>query len=142
MPPRVTTTTRMTPTSGPGVSRADAMPTVMPVAPVVSAAEVPQVTFQEPLESKLSILPMIAYIIGASNPCEPFCVCRTAVVPNEEVYSRMRQQRVMREELREKKRALEQIMHKDRPRKQYSRNQDTHSDNVSNKSDTIGYVVL
>ena len=61
-----------------------------------------------------------------------------AVVPNEEVYSRMRQQRVMREELREKKKALEQIMHKDKPRKQYSRNQDTHSDNVSNKSDTIG----
>lgn len=63
-----------------------------------------------------------------------------AVVSNEELYGRMRQQRILREELREKKRELEQMMRKDRPKKQYSRNQDNQSDNVSysNKSDTYG----
>ena len=52
----------------------------------------------------------------------------------------MRQQRILREELREKKKELEMMMSKDSPRKQYSRNQDTQSDNVSysNKSDAFG----
>ena len=49
---------------------------------------------------------------------------------------------MLREELREKKRELEQMMRKDRPRKQYFRNQDNQSDNISfsNKSDTYGWV--
>ena len=52
----------------------------------------------------------------------------------------MRMQRMLREELRQKKRELEDMMRKDRPRKQYSRNQDTQSDNISfsNKSDPFG----
>ena len=47
---------------------------------------------------------------------------------------------MLREELREKKRELEQMMRKDKPRKQYFRNQDNQSDNISysNKSDTYG----
>ena len=53
----------------------------------------------------------------------------------------MRQQRMLREELREKKKALEDMMRKDHPPKQNSRNQDTQSDNVSysNKSDMFGW---
>ena len=56
----------------------------------------------------------------------------------------MRQQRMLREELREKKKELEDMMRKDPPRKQYSRNQDTQSDNVSfsNRSDALGWVWL
>ncbi len=52
----------------------------------------------------------------------------------------MRQQRMLREELRDKKKELEDMMKKDRPRKHYSRNQDNQSDNVSysNKSDAFG----
>ena len=67
-------------------------------------------------------------------------VLLAAVVSNEELYDRMRQQRMLREELREKKRELEFMMSKDRPRKQYSRNQDTQSDNMSysTKSDPFG----
>lgn len=47
---------------------------------------------------------------------------------------------MLREELREKKRELEKFMKKDRPRRQYFRNQDNQSDNISysNKSDTYG----
>ena len=70
----------------------------------------------------------------------------SAVVPNDEVYNRMRQQRVLREELREKKRVLENMMRKDTAtRRQYQRNQDIQSDNVSysNRSDTGGgYVCI
>ena len=49
---------------------------------------------------------------------------------------------MLREELREKKKELESMMQKDRPRKAYSRNQDNQSDNVSysNKSDPFGYL--
>ena len=63
---------------------------------------------------------------------------------NEELYDRMRQQRMMREELRQKKKELEDLMRKDRPRKQYSRNQDNQSDTVSysNKSDAFGCVTF
>ena len=64
-----------------------------------------------------------------------------AVVPNDEVYNRMRQQRVLREELREKKKVLEKMMRKEtQTRKQYGRNQDNQSDNISysNRSDTYG----
>ena len=47
---------------------------------------------------------------------------------------------MLREELREKKKELEFMMKKDRPRKQYFRNQDNQSDNISfsNKSDPFG----
>ncbi len=47
---------------------------------------------------------------------------------------------MLREELREKKKELENMMRKDRPRKAYFRNQDNQSDNVSfsNKSDPFG----
>lgn len=60
-----------------------------------------------------------------------------AVVSNEELFDRMRQQRILREELRERKKELEQFMRKgDRPRRHYGRNQDNQSDNISysNKS--------
>ena len=58
----------------------------------------------------------------------------------DELYGRMRQQRMLREELRDKKKELESMMRKDRPRKNYFRNQDNQSDNVSfsNKSDPFG----
>ena len=64
----------------------------------------------------------------------------TAVISNEELYGQMRQQRILREELREKKKELEQFMKKDRPKKHYFRNQDNQSDNISysNKSDQFG----
>ena len=60
----------------------------------------------------------------------------------DELYGRMRQQRMLREELRDKKKELENMMRKDRPRKHYFRNQDNQSDNVSfsNKSDPYSYV--
>lgn len=60
------------------------------------------------------------------------------MISNEEVYGRMRQQRMLREELREKKKELEDMMRKDKPKKQnFSRHQDNQSDNVSfsNRSD-------
>ena len=58
----------------------------------------------------------------------------------DELYGKMRQHRMLREELREKKKELEFMMKKDRPRKQYFRNQDNQSDNISfsNKSDPFG----
>jgi len=61
---------------------------------------------------------------------------------NEELYDRMRQQRILREELREKKKELEDMMRKENQVKQNTRNQDTQSDIVSfsNKSDQFGYV--
>ncbi len=63
-----------------------------------------------------------------------------AVASYDELYGQMRQQRMLREELRDKKKELEDMMKKDRPRKHYSRNQDNQSDNVSysNKSDAFG----
>ena len=63
----------------------------------------------------------------------------TAVISNEELYGRMRQQRMLREELREKKKELENMMRKDKPKKQnFASNQ---SDNVSfsNRSDPFTY---
>ena len=77
---------------------------------------------------------------GVVRPHETTLCVFVAVVSNEELYDRMRQQRMLREELREKKRELEYMMSKDRPRKQYSRNQDTQSDNMSYsaKSDPFG----
>ena len=63
---------------------------------------------------------------------------------NEELYDRMRQQRMLREELRDKKKELEDMMRKEHALKQNSRNQDTQSDVVSysNKSDQFGLVFL
>ncbi|KAK2155201.1 hypothetical protein LSH36_246g02074 [Paralvinella palmiformis] len=80
---------------------------------VKSISETTQVTFGEPLET---------------------------VISNEELYGRMRQQRILREELREKKKELENFMKKDRPKRHYFRNQDNQSDNISysNKSDQYG----
>ena len=62
---------------------------------------------------------------------------------NEELYDRMRQQRMLREELRDKKKELEDMMRKEHSLKQNSRNQDTQSDVVSysNKSDQLGLVL-
>ena len=62
---------------------------------------------------------------------------------NEELYDRMRQQRMLREELRDKKKELEDMMRKEHSLKQNSRNQDTPSDVVSfsNKSDQFGSVL-
>ncbi|XP_052793086.1 pericentriolar material 1 protein-like isoform X3 [Mya arenaria] len=57
---------------------------------------------------------------------------------NEEVYYKMRNQRMMREELREKKKQLESIMKKDRNKKQYYRNQDNQSDTVSYSTELFG----
>ena len=67
---------------------------------------------------------------------------RSAVMSNEELYDRMRQQRMLREELRDKKKELEDMMRKEHSLKQNSRNQDTQSDVVSysNKSDQFGLV--
>ena len=64
-----------------------------------------------------------------------YCV---SVASNDELYSKMRRQRILREELRSKKRELEAIMKKDRNKKQYSRNQDNQSDTVSLNTDTFG----
>ncbi|GFR74015.1 pericentriolar material 1 protein, partial [Elysia marginata] len=57
---------------------------------------------------------------------------------NDELYSKMRRQRILREELRSKKKELEAIMKKDRNKRQYSRNQDNQSDTVSLNTDTFG----
>ena len=67
-------------------------------------------------------------------------LCSLAVASYDELYGKMRQHRMLREELREKKKELEFMMKKDRPRKQYFRNQDNQSDNISfsNKSDPFG----
>ena len=79
------------------------------------------------------------------------CMRGAAVVSNEELYGRMRQQRMLREELREKKKELQDMMRKgdaaastllqtSAKQNSSSRNQDTQSDNVSysNKSDQFG----
>ncbi|XP_069131168.1 pericentriolar material 1 protein-like [Argopecten irradians] len=58
---------------------------------------------------------------------------------NDEVYGKMRKQRMMREELRQKKRELEAIMKKDNGnKKNYSKNQDNQSDTVSYSTDMYG----
>ncbi|XP_056010025.1 pericentriolar material 1 protein-like isoform X3 [Ostrea edulis] len=57
---------------------------------------------------------------------------------NDEVYGKMRKQRMLREELRQKKRELEAIMKKDGSRKQYGKNQDSQSDTVSLTTDAFG----
>ena len=64
------------------------------------------------------------------------------VFTNDELYDKMRRQRILREELRQKKRELEAIMKKGRIKKVYNKNQDNQSDNVSysNRSDPFGYV--
>ncbi|XP_046569046.1 pericentriolar material 1 protein-like isoform X4 [Haliotis rubra] len=59
------------------------------------------------------------------------------VASNDELYSKMRKQRILREELRQKKKELEAIMRKDRNKKQYFRNQDNHSDTVSYSTDAF-----
>ena len=66
-----------------------------------------------------------------------YCV---SVASNDELYSKMRRQLILREELRSKKRELEAIMKKDRNKKQYSRNQDNQSDTVSLNTDTFGWA--
>ena len=70
----------------------------------------------------------------------PNTLISSAVASYDELYGKMRQHRMLREELREKKKELEFMMKKDRPRKQYFRNQDNQSDNISfsNKSDPFG----
>ncbi|KAH3829898.1 pericentriolar material 1 protein-like isoform X2 [Dreissena polymorpha] len=60
---------------------------------------------------------------------------------NEEVYYKMRNQRMLREELREKKKQLESIMKKDRNKKQYYKNQDNQSDTVSYSTELFGASV-
>ncbi|CAH1776394.1 unnamed protein product [Owenia fusiformis] len=79
--------------------------------------EAPYVTFQEP-------------------PAE--------VASNDELWEKMRRQRMLREELRQKKQELEDMMRKDQPRRAYGRNQDNQSDNISfsNKSDPLGMSVV
>lgn len=57
---------------------------------------------------------------------------------NDEVYYKMRNQRMLREELRDKKKQLESIMKKDRNKKQYYRNQDNQSDTVSYSTEMFG----
>jgi len=63
---------------------------------------------------------------------------------NEELYDRMRQQRMLREELRDKKKELEDMMRKEHALKQNSHNQDMQSDLISfsNKSDQFGLVLV
>ncbi|XP_041358964.1 pericentriolar material 1 protein-like isoform X2 [Gigantopelta aegis] len=56
---------------------------------------------------------------------------------NDELYSKMRKQRILREELRQKKKELEAIMKKDRNKKSYVRNQDNQSDTVSYSTDAF-----
>ncbi|KAL8569320.1 hypothetical protein ACOMHN_024268 [Nucella lapillus] len=58
---------------------------------------------------------------------------------NDELYSKMRDQRIEREELRSKKKELEAIMKKDQNRRQYFRNQDNHSDTVSYTTGTDAF---
>ncbi|KAL3878634.1 hypothetical protein ACJMK2_030966 [Sinanodonta woodiana] len=57
---------------------------------------------------------------------------------NEEVYDKMRKQRMLREELRDKKKQLESIMKKDRNKRSYYKNQDNQSDSVSYSTDAYG----
>ncbi|XP_071127244.1 pericentriolar material 1 protein-like isoform X25 [Mytilus edulis] len=57
---------------------------------------------------------------------------------NDEVYDKMRRQRMLREELRQKKREVEAIMKKDGSRKNYGKNQDAQSDTVSFSTDAFG----
>lgn len=57
---------------------------------------------------------------------------------NDEVYNKMRRQRMLREELRQKKREVEAIMKKDSSRKSYGKNQDAQSDTVSFCTDAFG----
>lgn len=66
----------------------------------------------------------------------------TPVSSNDEVYGKMRKQRMLREELRQKKRELEAIMKKDGSRKQYGKNQDNQSDTVSFTTDAFGSAPL
>ena len=50
----------------------------------------------------------------------------------------MRKQRMLREELRDKKKQLESIMKKDRNKKSYYKNQDNQSDTVSYSTEPFG----
>ena len=50
----------------------------------------------------------------------------------------MRKQRMLREELRDKKKQLESIMKKDRNKKQYIKNQDNQSDTGTYNTDGFG----
>lgn len=68
------------------------------------------------------------------------CHFLSVVSSNDEVYGKMRKQRMLREELRQKKRELEAIMKKDGSRKQYGKNQDNQSDTVSYTTDAFGWV--
>ena len=68
-----------------------------------------------------------------------FVKCSVLVASNDELYSKMRDQRIEREELRSKKKELEAIMKKDQNRRQYIRNQDNQSDNVSYTTGTDAF---
>ena len=57
---------------------------------------------------------------------------------NDELYNKMRKERIQREELRQKKKEMEDLMHKDKPKRHYSRNQDNQSDSVSYSTDFLG----
>nr|KAG5706311.1 hypothetical protein BaRGS_026093 [Batillaria attramentaria] len=61
------------------------------------------------------------------------------IASNDELYSKMRDQRIQREELRSKKKELEAIMKKDQNRRQYFRNQDNQSDTVSYTTGTDAF---
>ncbi|CAI9718089.1 Hypothetical predicted protein [Octopus vulgaris] len=57
---------------------------------------------------------------------------------NDELYNKMRKERIQREELRQRKKEMEDLMHKDKPKRNYSRNQDNQSDSVSYSTDFLG----
>ncbi|GAB1604957.1 Hypothetical predicted protein [Argonauta hians] len=57
---------------------------------------------------------------------------------NDELYHKMRKERIQREELRQRKKEMEDLMHKDKPKRNYSRNQDNQSDSVSYSTDFLG----
>jgi pericentriolar material 1 protein len=67
------------------------------------------------------------------------CCLLATVASNDELYSKMRDQRIEREELRSKKKELEAIMKKDGNRRQYFRNQDNQSDTVSYTTGTDAF---
>lgn len=71
---------------------------------------------------------------------EPFVqeMGQIAYSSNDELYNKMRKERIQREELRQKKKEMEDLMHKDKPKRHYSRNQDNQSDSVSYSTDFLG----
>ncbi|KAK3606346.1 hypothetical protein CHS0354_041982 [Potamilus streckersoni] len=91
-----------------------------------AAAPKPSSTSQKP-----SSEPQVPQTQQQSGPSVKFS-------SNEEVYDKMRKQRMLREELRDKKKQLESIMKKDRNKRSYYKNQDNQSDSVSYSTDAYG----